>query len=87
MAKKEKPTIEIYKSWCKRCGICAAFCPTGVLAQDDTGAPYVKEPDKCTGCQLCQLRCPDFAINVRLPKKKEEKSSAKAVEKAEGGKE
>jgi 2-oxoglutarate ferredoxin oxidoreductase subunit delta len=81
VAKKERPSIEIYKSWCKRCGICSAFCPTGVLAQDDTGTPYVKEPDKCTGCQLCQLRCPDFAINVRLPKKKEEKNSAKAAEK------
>jgi 2-oxoglutarate ferredoxin oxidoreductase subunit delta len=87
VAKKEKPSIEIYKSWCKRCGICAAFCPTGVLAQDDTGTPYVKEPDKCTGCQLCQLRCPDFAINVRLPKKKEEKNSAKAAEKGQEGKE
>jgi 2-oxoglutarate ferredoxin oxidoreductase subunit delta len=87
VAKKEKPTIEIYKSWCKRCGICAAFCPTGVLAQDETGMPYVKEAEKCTGCQLCQLRCPDFAINVRLPKKKEEKNSAKGTEKAEGGRE
>jgi len=57
------------------------------LAQDETGIPYVKDPDKCTGCQLCQLRCPDFAINVRLPKKKEEKSSAKGAGKSEGGRE
>ena len=52
--------------------------PAGVLAQDDSGAPYPKEPDKCTGCQLCALRCPDFAINVTSPKKKEPKGSAKA---------
>jgi 2-oxoglutarate ferredoxin oxidoreductase subunit delta len=77
MAKKEKHHIEVYKSWCKKCGICVAFCPAGVLAQDDSGAPYAKEPDKCTGCQLCALRCPDFAINVTSPKKKEPKGSGK----------
>lgn len=77
MAKKEKHKIEVYKSWCKKCGICVAFCPAGVLAQDDSGAPYAKEPDKCTGCQLCALRCPDFAINVTTPAKKEPKEPGK----------
>jgi len=77
MAKKEKHKIEVYKSWCKKCGICVAFCPAGVLAQDDSGAPYAKEPDKCTGCQLCALRCPDFAINVTTPTKKEPKEPGK----------
>jgi len=24
----------------------------------------VVNPDSCTGCQLCDLRCPDFAIMV-----------------------
>jgi len=78
MAKKEKHHIEVYKSWCKKCGICVAFCPAGVLAEDDSGTPYAKEPDKCTGCQLCALRCPDFAINVTSPGKKEPKGSGKA---------
>jgi 2-oxoglutarate ferredoxin oxidoreductase subunit delta len=77
MAKKGKHTIEVYKSWCKRCGICVAFCPAGVLAPDEAGVPYVKDPDRCTGCQLCELRCPDFAINVLTPKKKEPKGPAK----------
>jgi 2-oxoglutarate ferredoxin oxidoreductase subunit delta len=81
MAKKDKPSIEIYKSWCKRCGICAAFCPAGVLAQDDSGVVYVKEPELCTGCQLCELRCPDFAIQVRPPKKKKEKTPEQTREK------
>jgi 2-oxoglutarate ferredoxin oxidoreductase subunit delta len=81
MAKKEKPSIEIYKSWCKRCGICAAFCPGEVLAQDESGIVHVKDPDRCTGCQLCELRCPDFAIHVRPPKKKKEKAQEKPAEK------
>ena len=85
MAKKGQYTIEVYKSWCKRCGICAAFCPAGVLAQDDSGAPYIKDPERCTGCQLCELRCPDFAINVRSSKKKEARGPAKISEEAEEG--
>ena len=85
MAKKEKHHIEIYKSWCKKCGICVAFCPAGVLAQDDSGAPYAKEPDKCTGCQLCSLRCPDFAITVTSPKSKEPKGSAKGPAESKEG--
>jgi 2-oxoglutarate ferredoxin oxidoreductase subunit delta len=72
MAKKGKHSIEIYKSWCKRCGICAAFCPVGALARGESGDPYVADPDRCTGCQLCEMRCPDFAITVRSPQKKGE---------------
>ena len=83
MAKKGKHNIEIYNSWCKRCGICVAFCPAGVLAQDESGTPYVKDPERCTGCQLCMLRCPDFAINVRLPKRKETKGPERTPGKAE----
>ncbi|MDI6753661.1 MAG: 4Fe-4S binding protein [Thermodesulfobacteriota bacterium] len=85
MAKKGKHSIAIYQSWCKRCGICAAFCPAQVLAQDEAGNPYLKDPDQCTGCQLCQLRCPDFAINVKSPRKKEDKELGKNGEKVEEG--
>jgi len=76
MAKKGSYSIEVYKSWCKRCGICAAFCPQEVLAQDDSGVPYVKDPERCIGCHWCELRCPDFAIHVRSLKKKGEKEKS-----------
>ncbi len=72
MSKKGKYNIEIFKSWCKRCGICVAFCPVEVLGLDESGAPFVKSPEKCTGCQMCELRCPDFAITLRPPRKKRE---------------
>ena len=62
--KKEPPHIDIYKAWCKGCGICTAFCPTGALARDEAGYPYVKEPDKCVNCGWCEMHCPDFAITV-----------------------
>ena len=74
-AKEEKrPNIDIFKAWCKACGICVAFCPTGALALDETGAPYVKDPEKCATCGLCELRCPDFAITVHEKKSRQEEN-------------
>ncbi|MBL7108393.1 MAG: 4Fe-4S binding protein [Candidatus Cloacimonetes bacterium] len=58
---KETP-VHIYYEWCKKCGICVAFCPTGALANRDDGAPYVIHPEKCTHCERCDMLCPDYAI-------------------------
>jgi 2-oxoglutarate ferredoxin oxidoreductase subunit delta len=87
MAKRGKSSIEIYKSWCKRCGICVAFCPAEVLAQDESGVVHVKDPERCTGCLSCEFRCPDFAIHVRPPKKKVEKGKEKTPETMRDGQE
>ena len=57
--------IDIYRAWCKQCGLCAAFCPRECLAIDEAGAPVVVKPERCTGCGWCELHCPDFAISVR----------------------
>jgi len=57
--------IDIYRAWCKQCGLCAAFCPRDCLALDEEGAPVVVKPERCTGCGWCELHCPDFAISVR----------------------
>jgi len=66
---EEKPhpeyRINIYRDWCKSCGICAAFCPRQCLSLDAEGAPVVDKADRCTGCRWCELHCPDFAICVR----------------------
>jgi 2-oxoglutarate ferredoxin oxidoreductase subunit delta len=77
--KKEEPKIDIYKAWCKGCGICVAFCPTGALAKDEAGYPYVKDIEKCINCGWCEIRCPDFAITVEK-KTKGKKAEAKAEE-------
>ena len=53
--KKETPKIDIYKAWCKACGICVAFCPTGALAKDEAGRPYVKDIEKCINCGCIAL--------------------------------
>lgn len=71
---KEPPNIDIYRAWCKGCGICAAFCPTGVLARDEAGYPYVQDIDKCINCGWCEIRCPDFAITVEQKKRRERRT-------------
>jgi 2-oxoglutarate ferredoxin oxidoreductase subunit delta len=62
--------IDIFRAWCKGCGICVAFCPRGVLAIDEDGYPFVKDLDACIGCGWCEIRCPDFAITVERKRRR-----------------
>ncbi|HCW92149.1 MULTISPECIES: 4Fe-4S dicluster domain-containing protein [Flexistipes] len=61
MAKAEK--IVIHTDWCKGCEICVELCPTNALEMQDFKA-VVKDLEKCIACMQCELRCPDFAIEV-----------------------
>jgi 2-oxoglutarate ferredoxin oxidoreductase subunit delta len=63
--------IDVFRAWCKACGICVAFCPRECLVREEEGAPVVTDPDRCTGCGWCELHCPDFAISVRRRKPEE----------------
>ena len=77
---KETPKIDIYKGWCKACGICVAFCPTDVLEKDEAGYPFVKDIDKCIQCGWCEIRCPDFAITVERKKEVKRRAEEKGEE-------
>ncbi len=57
------PKIEINETWCKGCAICVELCPKECLVMEK-GIAVVVNVDTCTRCQLCDLRCPDFAIRV-----------------------
>ncbi len=54
----------IRERYCKGCGICVAFCPKQVLSLVKGKVAAVKPAD-CIGCRMCELRCPDFAIEIK----------------------
>lgn len=56
--------VRVFGRWCKGCGLCIEFCPTGVFEADDQGHPEIRHPERCTGCQWCEQHCPDLAIQV-----------------------
>jgi 2-oxoglutarate ferredoxin oxidoreductase subunit delta len=59
------------------------FCPTHVLALSSAfnakgyHPPYMVNPEKCSGCDLCGMYCPDFAIfGFKYPAEKEQALAA-----------
>lgn len=62
--------IRVDNKLCKGCGICIEFCPMKVydlseeLSERGVRYPLPKRCEKCTGCQLCEIMCPDMAIEV-----------------------
>ncbi len=65
---------------CKECGFCIEFCPPHILTEateiNSQGyhPVYINDNGKCTGCNICEMICPEFAIYVvSLEKKPEEK--------------
>jgi len=62
---------------CKACGICIDLCPPQVFDRDGLGYPEVARPQDCTACLLCELHCPDFAIEIaRRPQKRRSGAAA-----------
>jgi 2-oxoglutarate ferredoxin oxidoreductase subunit delta len=64
MARKKLKELNVNRNWCKGCGICVSFCPTKVLELDERDKVTVIRPEDCICCRMCELRCPDLAIEV-----------------------
>ena len=66
MSKLKKKGHRINRDWCKGCGICVAFCPKKVLELDREEKAVAVRLVDCIACRLCELRCPDLAIEVEV---------------------
>lgn len=57
--------IDIDRTLCKKCGICASVCPKKVFKLNELEGPQVTNPNDCILCELCIMMCPDMAIDIR----------------------
>jgi len=81
-----KGSVQIVVERCKACGFCVEFCPTHVLALSSAfnakgyHPPYMVSPEGCSGCDLCGMYCPDFAIfGFKYPPDKEKKDETQVA--------
>jgi 2-oxoglutarate ferredoxin oxidoreductase subunit delta len=64
MRKTKLKEHRIDRDWCKGCGICVAFCPKHVLELDPKDKAVAARLEHCIACKMCELRCPDLAVEV-----------------------
>ena len=82
MAKAQLKEHHIERGWCKGCGICVHFCPKNVLEMDDQDKAYAARPEDCICCRMCELRCPDLAVEITCEAPDKKKAAAKTMEAA-----
>ena len=67
----DKVAIKIIPELCKGCDVCINLCPANTLTLDKKRLIVtVDDVNTCIACNLCELRCPDFAIYIEKKNKK-----------------
>jgi 2-oxoglutarate ferredoxin oxidoreductase subunit delta len=65
-----KHKVVVRSDFCKGCNICIEYCKSNKLKSsgklNKMGYIYAEpvEGEKCTGCMVCTLVCPDLVIEV-----------------------
>jgi len=57
----ERPVLNY--DLCKRCSLCATYCPENAISPDREGFPCI-DYDHCKGCLLCVEQCPAHAMKA-----------------------
>ena len=53
---------------CNGCGKCYDECPMDVFGWDEAARrPTVAHPGECRFCLICEMNCPEIALDVGLP--------------------
>lgn len=69
--------IHIDGEICKGCALCIHYCPrdvfemSGTLNKKGFAIASAVRPEKCIGCKMCEINCPDLAIYVDAKDPKE----------------
>ena len=66
MARKKPKEHLINRDWCKGCQVCVALCPKKVLELDREDKAIAVRPENCICCKICEIHCPDIAIEIIL---------------------
>ncbi len=64
MGKRKLKEHRVNREWCKGCGICVEFCAKKVLELDRQDKAVPVRTEDCVVCRLCEMRCPDLAIEI-----------------------
>ncbi|MHA2119174.1 MAG: homocysteine biosynthesis protein [Candidatus Thorarchaeota archaeon] len=57
--------VSLDRNRCVECGLCTAFCESGVFALDEDWT-FTFSPELCVECELCSDVCPQRAIALRI---------------------
>ncbi len=56
-------TVTVDKEKCVQCGLCVRDCVSHCLEMNKNDYPYMKDENRCLGCQHCMSICPQGAIS------------------------
>ena len=62
----ETLNFRVDEARCTRCGLCAADCPSGIIALEGGAPPRIAPADEasCIRCQHCLAICPEGAVSI-----------------------